>query len=217
MTLRTGYGPAHPEFEAFLMAEIGDDPNGLPLTVLSALARQDRDPESEALRLRGLSREAAIAGMADLIKALPAGSWSDLDAREIAAGLLAHLPDGRTPAQAAPTVGADLGTRYGSTAIRLLLCTGFAAMVAFAIWRMQGDTTNYMDLSALQSDGAPTLAAATAPPTVSHGRPERFRSDLHQTGPEKLLAYKMIERRSAPVQAHDAREATTDMARDAAS
>ena len=36
------------EFDRFLYASVGDDNNGMPLTVLSALARMDVDPWEEA-------------------------------------------------------------------------------------------------------------------------------------------------------------------------
>ena len=44
-----------PEFDPFLFAPIGAEPNGMPLSVLSALARIGADPWQEAARLTALS------------------------------------------------------------------------------------------------------------------------------------------------------------------
>ena len=89
----SAYGPDHPELEPFLYAEIGEDPRGLPLTVLSALARIGVEPRTEAERLCKLPREAAVRVMTDLIEALPDGTWKAADARSLAGGLLARLPN----------------------------------------------------------------------------------------------------------------------------
>ena len=42
-------------FDAFLFAPIDDEPGGMPLSVLSALARMNVDPWEEAARLATLS------------------------------------------------------------------------------------------------------------------------------------------------------------------
>lgn len=147
MALRSGYGPEHPELSLFLLAEIGDDSNGLALTVQSAFARLDHDPYAEAERLRGLPRAMALAAMTDLIEALPAGSWTERNSREIAADLLARLPQGRGTAKAMPTTNPERRPAYGLTTTRILVCAGFIALAAFAIWGMKEDRTDYMDLS----------------------------------------------------------------------
>ena len=46
------------EFEKFLYAAVGEDHNGMPLTVLSALARVDVDPWEEAAKLMQLPKDA---------------------------------------------------------------------------------------------------------------------------------------------------------------
>ena len=49
----------HSEFDRFLLTPLMES-NGVPLTVLSMLARQDIDPIEEAARLSQLPNEAAI-------------------------------------------------------------------------------------------------------------------------------------------------------------
>ncbi len=59
MTLPRAYAPMLPEFDAFLFASVGEEVDGIPLSVLSALARLGLDPRDEAVRLAHLTREAA--------------------------------------------------------------------------------------------------------------------------------------------------------------
>jgi hypothetical protein len=83
------------EFDAFLFAPVGDDGNGMLLSVLSALARLDVDPWQEAANLARLPRSTAIERLTFLIAALPGRPASQPDPEAIAARLIALLP-GRT-------------------------------------------------------------------------------------------------------------------------
>jgi hypothetical protein len=65
----------HPEFDAFLSAPVGEDADGVELTVMSALARIGLDPWSEAARLSDLPRDVAVEALAMTLAKLPAGSW----------------------------------------------------------------------------------------------------------------------------------------------
>jgi hypothetical protein len=80
------------EFDDFLFAPIGEDKNGMLLSVLSALARSDVDPWQEAAKLAGLPGETAIQRLASLIAALPGGPSAHPDPATIAARLVALLP-----------------------------------------------------------------------------------------------------------------------------
>lgn len=90
------------EFSDFLAAEIGEESNGMSLSLLSALTRQGVDPWQEAERLAGLSEPKAVAQLtAIIVRAL--GSQAQ-DAPILAAGILQLLPrPGR--AVAAPSAG----------------------------------------------------------------------------------------------------------------
>jgi hypothetical protein len=81
-----------PEFNAFLFAPIGEDRNGMLVSVLSGLARSDVDPWQEAAKLAQLPEEAATAELAGLIGGLPAGAVPHTDPRTIATRLIALLP-----------------------------------------------------------------------------------------------------------------------------
>jgi hypothetical protein len=80
------------QFEAFLIAPIGLQQNGMLLSVLSALARLDIDPWHEAASLAKMSTEAATERMRLLIAALPEETSARSNADEIAARLIALLP-----------------------------------------------------------------------------------------------------------------------------
>lgn len=80
------------EFDAFLFAPIGESGNGMPLTVLSALARQNVDPWQEAANLARLPREAATQRLTSWLAALSGGLSADRESGTIAARLIALLP-----------------------------------------------------------------------------------------------------------------------------
>ena len=80
------------EFNDFLFAPIGEDRNGMLVSVLSGLARADVDPWQEAAKLAQLPGETATRELAALIGALPDRAASFQDPRTIATRLIALLP-----------------------------------------------------------------------------------------------------------------------------
>ena len=93
MTRSTSVAVLAPEFDDFLFASIGEDRNGMLLSVVSALARLDVDPWQEAANLAQLPGITATRRLASLIAALPDRSSSvHLDHGAIAARLIARLP-----------------------------------------------------------------------------------------------------------------------------
>lgn len=132
-----GLGSIGLEFQPFLYAQIGDDSNGVPLSVLSALARQNIDPWEQAAHWSRLTPKSAIRELTDMIaalplgpKGLPSGDAAQVPA-EIAMRLVALLPNmpsavGRAPAAAAAPA-LDLGahpviTRRMKILIFCVLC-----------------------------------------------------------------------------------------------
>ncbi|MBB6252079.1 hypothetical protein [Nitrospirillum iridis] len=78
--------------DAFLFAFVGVDGKGVPVTVLSALARLDLDPWQEAASLSRLPWDLAAARLASLILASPTWSFSPDEATQSAFRLAALLP-----------------------------------------------------------------------------------------------------------------------------
>ena len=92
MALRHAYAPELPEMDPFLFAFVGEEIEGIPLTVLSALSRLDVDPRREAARLSHLARNAAIDQLARMIARLPDRHWTSLEIRRMATKLVELLP-----------------------------------------------------------------------------------------------------------------------------
>lgn len=80
------------ELEGFLLSDVGIQPNGMPLTVLSLLARMGVDPWSEAEHLSTLSNESAVSWMAIAINRSPPYSWEQSDVTALASHLVDRLP-----------------------------------------------------------------------------------------------------------------------------
>jgi hypothetical protein len=92
MSLRHAYAPMVPEFDPFLFATVGEEVDGVPLSVLSALSRLGLDPRDEAARLSRLTKEAAVDQLASTIARLSDQRWSLSQVRGIAGRLIEHLP-----------------------------------------------------------------------------------------------------------------------------
>jgi hypothetical protein len=86
----------------FLFTSIADDANGMPLTMLTALARTGADPWAEAAALAALSRETATQKLISLLAKVPNGPAPGADTLSLAARLVALLhPAARLPAPVA--------------------------------------------------------------------------------------------------------------------
>src|SRR5437667_935079 len=92
MPLRRAYAPMLPQFDTFLFASVGEEVDGAPLSVLSALSRLGLDPRDEAARLSHLTKEAAAEQLARMIAQLSDRRWTLSEARRIAGGLIERLP-----------------------------------------------------------------------------------------------------------------------------
>ena len=137
-TKMEGAGPTPrlgPEFNAFLFSPIGEGRNGMPLSVVSLLARCDLDPWLEAASLAAMSADAAARKLDTLIRALPDQPLTLPDSRTIATRLIALLPRGtdpniRPPRKQARATAADveavaLRRRSVVVAMILVLCVLF--------------------------------------------------------------------------------------------
>lgn len=82
----------HPDLGNFLFASVGEEIEGVPLSVISALTRLGLDPWEEAVRLSSLNRSEAAEQLARLIVELPGNCHPLTKAREIARPLVVLLP-----------------------------------------------------------------------------------------------------------------------------
>jgi hypothetical protein len=147
---------------------VGDDNNGMPLTVLSALARLDVDPWEEASKLTQLPQESAVTQLASLLGALRNAPMAGLDLARIAAALIALLPRPRnraphmldTFAQVAPT-------KHPAAVSSLLTVLAYVAFMLLSHWligslqtpgQMQAPSAPVDSPSGLTSSGGPQTA-----------------------------------------------------------
>jgi hypothetical protein len=97
----------------FLLAEVGNEVNGSPLTILSVLARLGKDPWTEAARLAKLPKAKTIDYIANILSQMPLSPRALIDARATAARVTSLLPS-QSKLQSppigrplVPSVGAD--------------------------------------------------------------------------------------------------------------
>jgi hypothetical protein len=157
------------QLDDFLLAPIGCEKNGMTLTVLSALARQDIDPWREAASLAEMPRESATIRMSSLIAELPEKPAGRLDPEAIAARLVARLPR-RSAAAPAPdkVVRRASAVNYSGLFIFLTLAAFLlGARILIAIRELP---TNVEGAHAsISSTSAPPVSA---PPQPAAGSPQ---------------------------------------------
>jgi hypothetical protein len=88
----TPHGWVDPVFDKFLYAQLGEEANGMQVSVLSVLARQNVDPWEVAQQLTSLPREQAIRFMTPFLAHIPTGSPNRIPPEELAARLVTMLP-----------------------------------------------------------------------------------------------------------------------------
>jgi hypothetical protein len=77
---------------AFLFAEVGQELNGSPLTILSVLARLGKDPWAEAAKWASMPKAAIIERLTQSISQMPLCPQAFTDARATASRLILLLP-----------------------------------------------------------------------------------------------------------------------------
>jgi len=100
----TSVAPLGSQFDEFLFAPIGEEKNGVRLSVVSALARMGKDPWQEAAQLAQLPGPGAIRKLASLIETLPDAPAVYLGPMTTAARLIALLPRDSSSFVRAPNV-----------------------------------------------------------------------------------------------------------------
>jgi hypothetical protein len=143
------------EFNKFLFAPVCDEQNGMPLNVVSVLARAGTDPWAEASRLAGLPRAAATKALAAMIARGPVASLTPSETSTVAARLIELLPMlGRTQ----PKDAARLPQRQGSVP-RLwswLIILGLMGIAILSVMNDRGSNSGALRLpSAVQGTHGP--------------------------------------------------------------
>jgi hypothetical protein len=148
------------EFNDFLFAAIGEATNGMPLSVVSALARMDLDPWHEAASLAAMSVETATGRLTSLLAALPDPALKRLEPGLTAARLIALLPQRSDPnTRSSAAAVATLAIAHPPARMRVIL-------VAIYIILLLG--TQFALISRPPPTHAATAHPAAAPAAASH-------------------------------------------------
>lgn len=116
--------PHPPELERFLYAYVGEDRKGSSVTVLSALARLNRDPWAESAELAALSREAAGARLGSLLSRFRDVPGLGQDDGALARDLTGLLPE-RAARPGSAGTAAKIGVPITSGAFWVILAALF--------------------------------------------------------------------------------------------
>src|SRR6185437_13022967 len=129
--MTSGYGrtDAPAPLEAFLSAGLGEEPNGMTLSVVSAFARLDLDPYREAARLAELSRSDAATSLDRLVARLHL-TGASVDKARIAS-LIQLLPKPLTDLQPA-NMRSRGPTRLRRAQIGLIIILAAAVLYLYA-------------------------------------------------------------------------------------
>lgn len=92
MALPANFSLLHSELNDFLFAQLGEEENGLPLTVLSALTRLGTDPWAEGARLSELPKDAAARALVAMIAMFPREKRGVSEVVALAEKLVGLLP-----------------------------------------------------------------------------------------------------------------------------
>jgi hypothetical protein len=129
MTLSARFSLLHSDLNDFLYASVGDEQNGMPLSVISALTRLGVDPWDEAARLAALPKAIAAEALAPMIARLSTGQSlarsDDLAVAQRLAGLLPTHEHAASPAREP----ANAGVTKSVDAILLLVCLVLAVAI----------------------------------------------------------------------------------------
>jgi hypothetical protein len=98
-------------YAEFLFAEIGEQDNGMPMSMVSALTRLELDPWGEASRLAALPTAAAQAAVADLIGRTLGLDTPAAEIAKLSVRLVGLLAKGRSASSTGKLAIAKIGVR----------------------------------------------------------------------------------------------------------
>jgi hypothetical protein len=121
-------------YDEFLYASVGESTNGVLLTVLSVLARQDMDPWKEAADLSRMPRDNAAQRLISMIKASP-GQSSTANQAALADRLIALLPRRIAAVDAAPGVSqGELPVHRSPHTVNWIVITIYISVMLLSQW-----------------------------------------------------------------------------------
>jgi hypothetical protein len=132
MALSARFSLLHSDLNNFLFAPVGEEQNGVTLSVVSALTRLGLDPWEEGARLSPLPKARAAEALATLIARLPINRTDPSDDLAISRRLVELLPKQKpTPLERRGQAGA--GKKNYWPIMILLACLVLGAAIVFTV------------------------------------------------------------------------------------
>lgn len=150
-------------YEDFLLAPICDEPGGMRLSVLSALARMNVDPWEEAARLATLATADAQKTLVSTLNCFPGKRQRSTETEMLAARLIALLPKA---GEAAITENAPITEVRTKRYSYWLMWLCFAIAMSYLLPHQQATTTSAGD-SGSTSKATSTTEGSSAKPAPS--------------------------------------------------
>jgi hypothetical protein len=116
------------QYDDFLYAPVCDEPNGMRLSVISALARMNVDPWDEAKRLAAMPKAMGERALVSILSLVSGSSCKSPEAEAIAARLIRLLPlpgEGTTTAAKRTAAGAAQSASYWWVWVCFVLAMSF--------------------------------------------------------------------------------------------
>jgi hypothetical protein len=157
------------EFDAFLFSSLGEDRTGLPLSVVSLLARRDLDPWVEAASLANLPAEAAAQKLTAWIRTIADPLLTLPDAVTTAIRLVALLP--RLDTKKLPRLAKPEDVTAVATATTPARRQVIATLVLVAIYLILIIGSQFVRSHSAPSTQANTEIAPPAPNTPAANTP----------------------------------------------
>jgi hypothetical protein len=162
MSASTSMAPSASAFNNFLYAGVGDEKNGVVLTMLSALARQNVDPWDEAADLSRQPFDTAMGRLVSILETLPVQS-SPADRTATAERLISLLPN-------------EVAMNTGDHKVNLPLPTGMphvndlALVMFFLALMFVGQWVYFNQTEAIARQSAATADAPAETPSLGTRR-----------------------------------------------
>jgi hypothetical protein len=156
-----------PEFDAFLLAHIGEEKNGMLLSVLSALARLDLDPWREAAELARMPQQTASRRLASLIESLPDQPPTGPQPETVSTRLIALLPRAPSPSVASSDKLPGAGAVPNSRALIYVMLVNLLIMTCMFGAQWAASTAR----PSAKVDSAEASSASAVHPLKSPQRP----------------------------------------------
>lgn len=145
--------------QAFLYADVGTEPNGSTLTIMSVLARLGNDPWAQAASWAAMPRAAAIDGLSQGIAQMSLVTAPLMGSRDVAARLVELLP-----ANARQGIPAEAG---GTNPVRPAAQTAMMIWWGIAAWIGLTLMLSFKPAADERRPTAPPMAVASSVSTVA--------------------------------------------------